>query len=65
MVFKEHVWFVESSFFVFASQVLVFKDSDLVADDRSNTFQLIVKQEEPTMVPPAEETEKGLYPLEP
>ncbi|KAL5791542.1 hypothetical protein ACOSP7_000136 [Xanthoceras sorbifolium] len=27
----------------------------------SSTFELIVKHEEPTLVPPAEETEKGLY----
>ncbi|KAF2311528.1 hypothetical protein GH714_024583 [Hevea brasiliensis] len=32
-----------------------------MADGSENTFQLSVKQNEPTLVPPAEETEKGLY----
>lgn len=32
-----------------------------MACGRNNTFQLSVKQEEPTLVPPAKETEKGLY----
>ncbi|CAK7328347.1 unnamed protein product [Dovyalis caffra] len=30
-------------------------------NSNGNVFQLIVKQGEPTLVPPAEETEKGLY----
>uniref|UniRef100_A0A2P2K4C9 Uncharacterized protein MANES_14G048500 n=1 Tax=Rhizophora mucronata TaxID=61149 RepID=A0A2P2K4C9_RHIMU len=32
-----------------------------MAVERIDTFQLSVKQEEPVLVPPAEETEKGLY----
>ncbi|KAJ9163924.1 hypothetical protein P3X46_023546 [Hevea brasiliensis] len=32
-----------------------------MADGSDNTFQLNVKQNEPTLVPPAEKTEKGLY----
>ncbi|OAY47991.1 omega-hydroxypalmitate O-feruloyl transferase [Manihot esculenta] len=32
-----------------------------MADGSDNTFQLSVKQSEPTLVPPAENTEKGLY----
>ncbi|KAJ4850123.1 histone H3.1 [Turnera subulata] len=32
-----------------------------MADDSSNTFKLNIKQQEPVLVPPAEETEKGLY----
>lgn len=32
-----------------------------MASSSNNMFQLCVKQQEPTLVPPAEETEKGLY----
>lgn len=32
-----------------------------MADSTGDTFQLSVKQNEPSLVPPAEETQKGLY----
>lgn len=32
-----------------------------MADGNASTFHLTVKQGEPTLVPPAEDTEKGLY----
>lgn len=32
-----------------------------MGDNSYKTFELSVKKEEPTLVPPAEETEKGLY----
>lgn len=40
----------------------LFKGTDIVMGDNSyKTFELNVKKEEPTLVPPAAETEKGLY----
>ncbi|KAA8542086.1 hypothetical protein F0562_023238 [Nyssa sinensis] len=41
--------------------VLQLEGCILMEDASNNTFELIVKQGGPTLVPPAEETQKGLY----
>ncbi|KAA8540663.1 hypothetical protein F0562_024418 [Nyssa sinensis] len=44
-----------------AFQFLQLQGYPIMGDNNSNNFELIVKQGEPTLVPPAEKTEKGLY----
>jgi hypothetical protein len=46
---------------VFLTQVVEVQESATMESSNGHVFQLSVKQGEPTLVPPAEETEQGLY----
>lgn len=48
-------------FFLNNGNFSVFKVRLMMAGAKTTTFEFIVKQGEPTLVPPAEETNKGLY----